>query len=76
MTQDKKTARTLLDEWIPEEARQHGQTARAEWRKSVESLLPPGFLEHRRAARREMLLALRSMIDHALNRLLPEDKES
>jgi len=32
-------------------------------------MLPPGFLEHRRAARKEMLLAARSLIDHALKRM-------
>ena len=45
------------------------KSARAEFRKSVEGMLPPGFLEHRRAARKEMLLAARSLIDHALKRM-------
>jgi hypothetical protein len=53
-------------QFIPEEAREHLKTARDEMRKSVETLFPPGFLEHRRAARKEMLLAARSLIDHAL----------
>jgi hypothetical protein len=38
-------------------------------RQSVEGLFPPEFIEHRRAARREMLLAARSLIDHALKRM-------
>jgi hypothetical protein len=54
--------------FIPEETLEHARSARAEFRKSVESLLPPGFVEHRRAARREMLLAFRSLIDAALER--------
>ena len=53
-------------QFIPEETREHLKTARDEMRKSVETLFPPGFLEHRRAARKEMLLAARSLIDHAL----------
>jgi hypothetical protein len=42
-------------------------------RKSVETLFPPGFLEHRRAARREMLLAARSLLDAALRRTEPPE---
>jgi len=51
---------------IPEETREHLKAARDEMRKSVETLFPPGFLDHRRAARKEILLAARSLIDHAL----------
>ena len=40
----------------------------------MKSLFPPEFIEHRRAARREMLLAVRSLIDHTLERM--EAKES
>ena len=36
--------------------------------------LPPGFIEHRRKARREMLLAWRSMIDAALERMDGKEK--
>ena len=54
---------------IPEEARQHFRNAREEMRKSLELLLPEGFLEHRRSARREMLLAWRSMLDAAIQRM-------
>jgi hypothetical protein len=38
-------------------------------RKSLEILLPEGFLEHRRSARREMLMAWRSMLDAAIHRM-------
>lgn len=55
--------------FIPEETREHLKTAREEMRKSIETLLPPGFLDHRRAARKEMLLAARSLIDHALTKM-------
>ncbi len=54
---------------LPEEARDHLRTARSEMRQSIETLLPPGFVEHRRAARRELLLAAQSLIQHALDRL-------
>ena len=64
-----KTAREKkFKSQIPEEAREHYRNAREEMRKSIELLLPEGFLEHRNAARREMLLAWRSMIDAAIKR--------
>ncbi|MBC8496232.1 MAG: hypothetical protein H8D37_01095 [Chloroflexi bacterium] len=53
---------------VPEETRQHIKSARSEMRKSVEGLLPPEFIAHRHAARKEMLMAARSLIDHALER--------
>ncbi|HKZ54437.1 MAG TPA: hypothetical protein VJ123_03075 [Anaerolineales bacterium] len=58
-----------LGGWLPDEARQHFKTAREEMRKSWQALLPPSFFEHRRAARREALLAARTLIEHALKRL-------
>ncbi|UCD98037.1 MAG: hypothetical protein JSV42_13905 [Chloroflexota bacterium] len=62
---------------IPEEAIRHAKAARAEMRKSFAALLPPDFLAHRKQARREMLLAAREMINHALERMEthPEDKD-
>ncbi len=54
---------------VPEETREHVNTARAEMRESVKGLFPPKFIEHRRAARREMLMAARSLINHALERI-------
>ena len=56
-------------EYIPDEVRQHYKNARKEFKKSIEGLLPQGFVEHRRNARREMLLAWRSMIDHVLKKM-------
>jgi hypothetical protein len=50
------------------EAWEHAQAARSSLGKSLKELIPPGFIEHRRAARREMLLALRSLIDSAIER--------
>ena len=39
-----------------------------------ESLFPPEFVQHRRKARREMLLAWRSFIDRAIERI--DEKEA
>ncbi len=61
--------------FMPDEAREHLKAAGEEIRKSVEGMFPPGFVEHRRAARREMLLAARSLIEAALKRMeTPEAK--
>jgi hypothetical protein len=57
---------------VPDEAIEHASKAREEFRKSVTALLPslpPEFIAHRRAARREMLLAFRSLIDSAIERV-------
>ena len=56
---------------IPEETREHYKSAREELRKGMEALMPEGyrdFHEHRKAARKEMLLAFRSLIDAAIKR--------
>ncbi len=68
MAEEKAEHKRLLN-FVPEEAREHLKTAREEMRKSYETLLPPGFVEHRRAARKELLLAARSLIDAALQRI-------
>jgi hypothetical protein len=52
--------------WMPEETREHLRAAHRELHASFEALLPPAFVEHRRAARRAALLAARSWIDHVL----------
>lgn len=48
------------------EARKHFKAAHESMHKSMEELLPKGYLEHRRAARKEMLLAFRSLLDAAI----------
>lgn len=66
---DEKTARQKkYEQRVPQEARQHFRAAREEMRKGLETLFPEGFLDHRRNARREMLLAWRSMLDAAIQR--------
>ena len=56
-------------ERIPEETRQHYKKAREEFGKSIEGFLPEGFVEHHHNARREMLMAWRSMLDHAIKKM-------
>jgi uncharacterized SAM-binding protein YcdF (DUF218 family) len=69
MADQEKTEHQHYHHHIPEEARQHARNAREEMRKSWEALMPPAFVSHRRHARREMLLAARALINHALARL-------
>ncbi len=52
-----------------EEVRQHMRSARAEMRESLRALFPPEFIEHRKVARREILLGIRGLIDDALGRM-------
>ncbi|MBE9524118.1 MAG: hypothetical protein IMY76_03400 [Chloroflexi bacterium] len=54
---------------IPDPAREHLRSARSEMRKSIEALLPPNFVEHRRNTRVEMLMAAREVINHAIERI-------
>ena len=49
-----------------EEAREHFRTARRAMRKSMQAWIPAGYLENRRAARKEMLLGLRKILDAAI----------
>jgi hypothetical protein len=71
--EEKSTHRRPFEDKIPEDVRQHARTAREEFRESVKSFMPPKFWDHSRKARKEMLLAWRSMIDAALDRM--EEKE-
>jgi hypothetical protein len=54
---------------IPEETRAHFKAAREEFHKSLEGILPPDLVEHHRNARREMLLAWRSLIDSSIEQM-------
>jgi len=74
MAEQKKGDKKEVQRWPPKETRQHLKAARSEMRESFKSLFPPEFIEHRRTARREMLLAVRSLIDHTLERM--QAKES
>lgn len=76
MTDEKYSETGRKHQYIPEEAREHFKAAGEELRKSFESMFPPGFVEHRRAARREMLLAVRSLIDAAIEHTEKQAKET
>ena len=71
--EEKTIRRKLFEDRIPSEVRQHVRAAREEMRESLKAFLPPAFIEHRRKARKEMLLAWRSLIDATLERM--EEKE-
>ncbi len=73
-----QNARTykLFEGKIPEETRQHFRAAREEFHKSIEGMLPPGFAEHHAKARKEMLLAWRSIIDASLERMEEPKKKA
>jgi hypothetical protein len=66
---EKSTRQKKYESHIPDEAREHLRAARKEMREGVKTLFPEGFLEHRKSARREMLLAWRSMLDAAIQRM-------
>lgn len=68
------TRRKHIKDEIPEDVRDHMRAAREEMRESMKAFLPPGFVEHRKKARKEMLLAWRSLIDSAIERM-DEKKE-
>jgi len=72
---ENKTHRSRFEEEMPEEVREHFREARKELRESMKEFLPPGFIEHRKKARREMLLAWRSLIDSALEKMDEEKPE-
>jgi predicted nuclease with RNAse H fold len=69
MAEQKNKKHQHFRDHIPEDVRQHAKNAREEMRKSWATLLPPEFVAHRRTARKEMLLAARELINHALDRL-------
>ena len=48
------------------EAREHMHAARENMHKVAESFLPEGTRDHQRAARKEFLLGLRSLLDAAI----------
>jgi hypothetical protein len=66
---ERKSHYSRFEDEMPEEVREHLRAARKELRESMKEFLPPGFIEHRQKARREMLLAWRSLIDSALDRM-------
>jgi hypothetical protein len=68
MTEEVRGSESSAAPHVPE-AWRHVKAAGEEMCKTLASILPPEFHTHRRAARREALLAARSVIDAALARL-------
>ena len=50
------------------EAREHLRAAHEAFHGSIQSMLPKGFVEKRRAARREFLKGVRSFVDYAIEK--------
>ncbi len=57
-----------------EEAYAHFKAAHENMHKAFEAMLPPGVVEQKRAARKEILLGLRSMLDSAIDHVEPTSK--
>ena len=51
------------------EAREHMRAAHRAWHESVRMMMPEGFYEQRKTARKEFLMGIRSMVDAALERM-------
>lgn len=64
MTEEKSTTDQKKHEL--EEARAHFKAAREAMHKSWASMVPPGLIENRKAARKEFLLGLRKLLDMAI----------
>ena len=66
---EKKEAKKKPGSWIPEDTQEHLKAAHEARMESLRSFLPPEFFDNQKKARKEMLLAARSMIDHAIERI-------
>ena len=66
---EKTSRQKKYENHIPEDAREHFRAARKEMREGMKTLFPEGFLDHRKGAHREMLMAWRSILDSALERM-------
>lgn len=61
-----------------EDVKDHSKAAMRAWAGSVKALIPAGFLEKTKEGNREALLAVRSLLDVAIDKLEdePEGKAS
>lgn len=66
---EKTERKKKFEKRIPENARGHYRAAREEMRNGIKTLLPEDFFTHGRNARREMLMAWRSILDAAIQRM-------
>ncbi len=77
MSEERKETKKETREEARVREREEVRSVQEAWREfqaSLRALLPEEFWEHRRAARREALLAVRSLIDAALERLEEEER--
>ena len=77
MSEERRETRKETREEARVREREEVRSVQEAWREfqaSLRALLPEEFWEHRRAARREALLAVRSLIDAALERLEEEER--
>jgi hypothetical protein len=74
MTEKKSTDERSPRGFIPEETWEHAKAARKAWWDSVGALFPPDFVAQRRKARKEALLAARSLLDAAIERIEKHEK--
>jgi hypothetical protein len=72
---EKTESKSPYRKYISEEAVEHMKAARAELRQSFEALFPPEYVAHHRAARREMLLAAREILNQKIERMEAEGKK-
>lgn len=68
MPEQKKSTENR-ERWTSDETMGHFRAAREARKQAWRSILPPEFIEQHQIARKEMLLAARSLIDDALKRM-------
>ena len=66
---EKSDKRDLWDDPAIKEAHEHLRAARKSVFKGMEALVPEGFVENRRKAKKEVLLAVRTLIDAAIDKI-------
>ena len=59
---------------VSQEAKDHFDAAKNEFKKGLDSMFPPSVKEHRQAAQQEVLKGLRSLIDAALEKFNEEEE--
>jgi hypothetical protein len=60
---------------LPKGVAEHARAARDEQRAALKALIPDSFWGHQKAAKKETLLAFRSLIDAALEELEKPEKK-
>jgi len=71
MTEETKTPK---HGHVSQEAKDHFDIAKHEFKKGLDAMFPPEVKEHRQAAQKQVLQGLRSLIDAALEKF-DDDEE-